>query len=77
MKKLQVLGTGCPSCRKLAELAAQAAAESNVEVDLEKVTDIDEILAFDVPGTPALVIDGVVKTVGRVPSLDEIKAMLQ
>jgi len=77
MMKLQVLGTGCPSCRKLADLSAQAATELNMEFELEKVSDIDRILSFDVPGTPALVVDGAVRVVGRVPSLEELKVMLR
>ena len=77
MKKLQVLGTGCPSCRRLAALSAQAADELKIDYELEKVSDIDQILAFDVPATPALVVDGTVQVFGRVPSLDELKAMLQ
>ncbi len=76
MKKLQILGTGCPSCRQLADLAAQAATELHIEYEMEKVSDIDRILAFDVPGTPALVIDGEVRVVGRVPSLRELKDMI-
>jgi small redox-active disulfide protein 2 len=76
MKKLQVLGTGCPSCNRLAELAAQAARESDLDFELEKITEIDQILAFDVPGTPALVVDGEVRVVGRVPSLDELKNLI-
>lgn len=76
MKKVQVLGTGCAACGRLADLAVRAAAESGLEVAVEKVTEIDRILAFDVPATPALVVDGEVKVVGRVPSLDELKAML-
>lgn len=76
MKKLQVLGTGCSACRRLADLTVQAANEGNVAYELEKVTEIDRILAFDVPGTPALVVNGEVKVSGRVPSLDELKAMI-
>ena len=67
VKKLQVLGTGCASCNRLADLAKQAATELNVEFELEKVTEIDRILSFDVAGTPALVVDGDVRVVGRVP----------
>lgn len=77
MRKLQVLGTGCPSCRKLADLTAQAAAELNLKFELEKVSEMGRILAFDVPGTPALVVDGEVKVVGRVPSLNELKDMIR
>ncbi|MDD2706739.1 MAG: thioredoxin family protein [Verrucomicrobiae bacterium] len=77
MKKLQVLGTGCPKCKKLAENAEQAAKELGMEYQLEKVTKIQEIMAFGVMMTPALVVDGVVKVSGKVPGADEIKKMLQ
>ena len=76
MKKIQVLGTGCPKCKKLAELAEAAARELGIEYDLEKVTDINEIMAFGVMMTPALVVDGEVKLAGRLPSADEAKAMI-
>lgn len=77
MRKLQILGTGCPSCNQLADRARQAATELNLDFDLEKVTEIDRILAFDVPGTPALVVDGTVRIVGRVPSVVELKELIQ
>ncbi len=76
MKKIQILGTGCPKCRKLAENAEAAARELGAEVEIEKVTEINEIMKFGVMMTPALVIDGKVKVVGKVPSPDEIKSML-
>ncbi|MCC6794889.1 MAG: TM0996/MTH895 family glutaredoxin-like protein [Candidatus Hydrogenedentes bacterium] len=76
MKKLQILGTGCPSCNRLAELTKQAATEMNVEFEMEKVTQIDRILSFDVASTPALVVDGEVKIVGRVPSVAELKQII-
>ena len=77
MKRLlQVLGTGCPKCKKLAENAEQAAKALGIEYQLEKVTEITKIMAFGVMITPALVVDGQVKTAGKVPSADEIKAML-
>lgn len=76
MKKLQVLGAGCPSCRKLAERVEDAARELRLDFELEKVTEIDRITAFDIVSTPALVVDGEVKASGGVPSLDEIKGML-
>ena len=76
MKELRVLGTGCPSCKKLAKLAEQAAVELGVEYRLEKVGDIDEILVYGVMATPALVVDDEVKAVGRVPSLAELKEMI-
>jgi len=76
MKRLQVLGTGCPKCKKLAAVAEAAAKAAGVEYTLEKVTNINDIMKFGVMMTPALVVDGEVKASGRVPSQDEIKAML-
>ena len=76
MKKIQVLGTGCAKCRKLAENAETAAKELGIEYELEKITDINEIMSFGVMLTPSLVIDGQVKVVGKAPSADEIKQML-
>ena len=75
--KLQILGTGCSKCRKLTENAEAAAKELGIDYTLEKVTDINEIMKFGVMMTPALAVDGEVKTVGKVPSVDEIKKMLQ
>ena len=76
MKKLQVLGTGCPKCRTLAEMAEAAAKELDIEYELEKVQEISKIMAFGVMVTPALVVDGEVKVSGKVPSVADIKAML-
>ncbi len=76
MKKLQILGTGCPKCKKLAENAEAAAKELGIEFEIEKITDINEIMKFGVMMTPALVVDGDVKVVGKVPSPDEINQML-
>ena len=77
MKKIQILGTGCPKCKKLAENAEAAAKELGIEYDLEKVTDIDEIMNMGVIMTPALVVDSKVKITGKVASPDEIKSILQ
>ena len=76
MKKIQILGTGCPKCKKLAENAEAAAKELAIEYDIEKVTDINEIMKFGVMMTPALAVDGQVKVVGKVPSQDDIKQLL-
>jgi len=76
MKKIQILGTGCPKCKKLAENAETAAKDLGIEYDIEKVTNINEIMGFGVMMTPALAVDGEVKVVGKVASPDEIKAML-
>jgi small redox-active disulfide protein 2 len=76
MKKLQILGPGCPKCKKLAENTETAAKDLGIEYTLEKVTDINDIMKFGVMMTPALAVDGQVKVVGKVPSPDEIKKML-
>jgi len=75
MKKIQILGTGCPKCRKLAENAEAAIKNLGVECEIEKVTKINEIMKFGVMVTPALAVDGDVKVVGKVASPDEIKGM--
>ena len=77
MKKIQILGTGCAKCKKLAENAEAAAKELGIEYELEKVTDINEIIKMGVVMTPAMVVDGEVKIVGKVQGLEEIKEMLE
>ncbi len=77
MRKIQVLGPGCPKCRKLAENAQVAVEQLELDFEVEKVTDINEIMKFGVMMTPALAIDGQVKVVGKVPSPDEIRQMLE
>jgi len=77
MKKIQILGTGCPKCKKLAENTEAAVKELGVEYDIEKVTKINEIMKFGVMVTPALAVDGEVKVVGKVLSPGEIKGMLE
>ena len=76
MKLVQVLGPGCAKCEKLKQNAEEAVQQSGVEASVEKVSDINEITSFGVMMTPALVVDGQVKVVGKVPSVDEIKGML-
>ena len=76
MKRIQILGTGCPKCNMLAESVEAAARELGIEYELEKVTDINEIMAFGVMMTPALAVDGNVRLVGKVPPMAEIKALL-
>ncbi len=77
MKKIQILGTGCPKCRKLAENTETAAKELGIEYELEKVTKINDIMKFGVMMTPALAVDGKVKVVGKVASVEELKEMLK
>ncbi len=76
MKKIQILGTGCPKCKTLTENAEAAAKELGIEYQIEKVTDINEIMKFGVMMTPALVVDGQVKVVGKVLSPEQIKQLL-
>ena len=76
MKKIQILGTGCPKCKKLAENAEAAGKAAGIEYELVKVTDINAIMEFGVMMTPALAVDGEVKSVGKVLSVDDIKKLL-
>jgi len=76
VRKLQILGTGCAKCRMLADHAEQAARELGIQYTLEKVTDINDIIAFGVTATPALVVDGEIKVAGRVPTAESLKALL-
>jgi small redox-active disulfide protein 2 len=76
MKKIQILGTGCPKCKALTQNAETAAKELGIEYQIEKVTDINEIIKFGVMAAPALVVDGQVKVVGKVPSPEQIKQLL-
>ncbi|HUU29880.1 MAG TPA: thioredoxin family protein [archaeon] len=76
MVKIQILGSGCPKCRKLAENSETAARELGIDYELEKVTDIKSIMGFGIMVTPVLVVDGEVKTAGKVPDVEEIKEML-
>ena len=73
---IQILGAGCPKCKKLEENALQAASELDLDFHIEKVKDLQQIMAFGVMITPALVVDGVVKVAGKVPGVEEIKKML-
>ena len=75
--KIQILGAGCAKCQRLYEHAEAAAKAADIPYELEKVTDITRILEFDVMITPALVVNGVVKTAGTVPSVEQIQALLK
>jgi small redox-active disulfide protein 2 len=77
MKKIQILGSGCPKCKKLAENAEAAVQELGIEYEIEKVTDINEIMKLGVMVTPALVVDREVKAAGKVLSDEEIKEFLR
>jgi small redox-active disulfide protein 2 len=75
--KLQILGTGCARCNALTQATEQAAQALGQHYELEKVTDLKQIMSFGVMVTPALVVDGKVKVTGKIPSQDELKALLQ
>lgn len=74
--KIQILGTGCPKCKQLTANAEQAVKETGVEAEIEKVDNIAEIMKFGVMSTPALVVDGEVKSAGRVLSPKDIADLL-
>ena len=75
--KIQILGTGCPKCKNLTEVVETAAKELQLDYDLEKVTDINQIISFGVMITPAFAVDGHIKVVGKVPTIEEIKTILK
>lgn len=76
MKKLQVLGPGCPKCVELTKRTETAAATLGGDFEVEKITDMGKIMSFGIFTTPALVVDGEVKVVGQVPSVEEIKKII-
>ena len=75
--KIQILGTGCAKCNALTMATEKAAQMLDIQYELEKVTDLKQIMAFGVMATPALVVDGKLKVSGKVPAVDEIKTMLR
>jgi small redox-active disulfide protein 2 len=74
--EIKVLGPGCARCEKTEKLIQEAVAEAGVAANVEKVTDIMKIAGYGVLGTPAVVVDGDVKSVGKIPSKAEIKSWL-
>lgn len=74
--KIEILGTGCAKCTALLEATKKAVAQKGLFVQIEKVEDIMKIMAYGVTSTPALVIDGTVKSSGKLLSVDEIIALL-
>ena len=74
--EIKILGPGCPNCQKTEELVKQALSETGKDAQVEKVTGMMDIASYGVFGTPAVVIDGEVKCVGKVPQLEEIKDWL-
>ena len=74
--QIQVIGPGCSRCKTLAQLTEQAVKELGVSAEINKITDLKQIMALGVMMTPALAVDGKLKLAGRVPSLEEIKKLL-
>ncbi len=75
--QLLVIGPGCSKCKTLAQFTEQAVKELGVPAEINKVTDLKQIMALGVMITPALAVNGTIKVVGKVPSVAEIKALLQ
>lgn len=75
-KVIKILGTGCPKCKTMTSLVKEVVSENNIDASIEKVEDIEEIMKFNVMSTPALVIDNVITIKGRIPSKDEVFALL-
>ncbi|RMF97796.1 MAG: thioredoxin family protein [Candidatus Schekmanbacteria bacterium] len=76
MRKIKILGTGCARCRQMEANAKAAAKEVGIDYELEKVTDLHDIISAGVMTTPALIVDGEVKVAGKVPSIEEMKKIL-
>ncbi|NEV64055.1 thioredoxin family protein [Thiorhodococcus minor] len=77
MKTFKVLGSGCRNCEVTANVIAQAPKEAGVEIQLEKVTDMAEILGFGVMSTPGVVLDGKVVHSGGIPGPDQVRAWVR
>jgi len=75
--EIKVLGAGCPRCEKTEKAVKEAVEETGVDAQIEKVTDVMEIAKYGVFGTPAVIVDGEVKSVGKVPLVEEIKKWLK
>ncbi len=74
--EIKVLGPGCPKCQQTEKVVKEAVAEAGISAEVEKVTDMMKIAGFGVFGTPAVVVNGEVKSVGKIPKKDEIKKWL-
>lgn len=75
--RIQVLGSGCPTCKKLYELTQQAVKELNLNEEVEYITDVSKIIEMGVMGSPVLAIDGKPVSVGQLPDIEEIKKIIQ
>jgi small redox-active disulfide protein 2 len=74
--EIKVLGPGCPKCHQTEKIVKEAVSEAGVEASIEKITDVMEIAGYGVFGTPAVVVDGDVKSVGKIPSKEDVKFWL-
>lgn len=75
--EIKVLGPGCPKCRQTEKIVMNALAEAGVAANVEKVTDLMKIAGYGVFGTPAVVVDGEVKSVGKIPTKEDVKSWLK
>jgi len=75
--KIEILGTGCPKCKKLTELTKEVINELGISAEVVKITDINKIIKYGVMVTPALVINGEVKVAGKIPGKEEIKKWIE
>jgi small redox-active disulfide protein 2 len=73
---IKVLGPGCPKCQQAEKIVKEAVAETGTDAQVEKVTDVMKIAGYGVFGTPAVIIDGQVKCVGKVPTKNDVKSWL-
>ena len=76
MKTIKILGTGCAKCKQTEAVIRETLSDMGLEANIEKVEDIQKIMEYDIMSTPAVVLDGVVKMTGKVPSKEEVRAML-
>lgn len=75
--EIKILGPGCPKCKQTEEIVRQTVAEEGVAADIEKVTDVMKIAGYGVFGTPAVIVDGEVKSVGKIPKKEDIKTWIK
>jgi len=75
--EIKILGPGCPKCKQTEEIVRQAVAEEGIAADIEKVTDVMKIAGYGVFGTPAVIVDGEVKSVGKIPKKEDIKTWIK
>ena len=75
--KVQILGTGCPRCVRTEQNVRRAAENLGIDAEIEKITDVNEIVDYGITSTPAVVVDGEVKFSGEIPSVEEIEKVLE